>query len=284
MTHPPTAARRGRHAPLAPPACCGWVPGSLRRRDAMAGSPPISTQGGTLSAVLFDMDGTLVAGDDHHFEAYADTLLEMEPQFNGGKRITREFYNTRMSGRQNPVLLKEIMPDVSPERGVVIADTKERAYMRRTAGAIEALAGAAALLDVLAAAGVRLGVVTNAPREIMEHTLGEAALRDRFPVVIVGDECARAKPFPDPYVDGCRALDVQPREAIAFEDSPSGITSAVAAGLLTIGVGTGHPPATLLAAGAAFVIHDYYDERLATVLGLWLGEGARSAVLGAGAQ
>jgi len=66
MTHPPTAARRGRHAPLAPPACCGWVPGSLRRRDAMAGSPPISTQGGTLSAVLFDMDGTLVAGDDHH--------------------------------------------------------------------------------------------------------------------------------------------------------------------------------------------------------------------------
>jgi len=39
------------------------------------------------------------------FEAYADTLLEMEPQFNGGKRITREFYNTRMSGRQNPVLL-----------------------------------------------------------------------------------------------------------------------------------------------------------------------------------
>jgi len=104
------------------------------------------------------------------------------------------------------------MPDVTPERGVVLADTKERAYMRRTAGAVEALAGAAALLDVLAAAGVRVGVVTNAPREMMEHTLGEAALRDRFPVVIVGEECARAKPFPDPYVDGCRALDVRPRE------------------------------------------------------------------------
>jgi len=84
--------------------------------------------------------------------------------------------------------------------------------MRRTAGAVEALAGAAALLDVLAAAGVRVGVVTNAPREMMEHTLGEAALRDRFPIVIVGEECARAKPFPDPYVDGCRALDVRPRE------------------------------------------------------------------------
>lgn len=74
------------------------------------------------------------------------------------------------------------------------------------------------------------------------------------------------------------------RQAIAFEDSPSGITSAVAAGLLTVGVATGHPPATLLAAGAAFVIRDYYDERLATVLGLWLGEGARSAVLGAAAE
>jgi len=117
------------------------------------------------------------------------------------------------------------MPDVSPERGVVIADTKERAYMRRTAGAIEALAGAAALLDVLAAAGVRLGVVTNAPREIMEHTLGEAALRDRFPVIIVGDECARAKPFPDPYVDGCRALDVQPREVRCASSGGGGMIS-----------------------------------------------------------
>lgn len=61
-----------------------------------------------------------------------------------------------------------------------------------------------------------------------------------------------------------------PPQAIAFEDSPSGVKSAVAAGLLTIGVATGHAPATLTAAGAALVIADYTDAALGAAVRRWL--------------
>ncbi|KAK1869004.1 hypothetical protein I4F81_011486 [Pyropia yezoensis] len=75
----------------------------------MATAAPISLTGGTLSAVLFDMDGTLVDVDSFHYEAYADTLQAMEPGWNGGARITRDFYAARMSGRQNQVLLVRLL-------------------------------------------------------------------------------------------------------------------------------------------------------------------------------
>lgn len=241
----------------------------------MAPARPIRLTGGTLSAALFDMDGTLVAVDEHHFEAYADTLHAMEPAWNGGARITREFYAARMSGRQNQVLLADILPHVSPTRAAAIAAAKEAAYMARTSGGVPPLAGITTLLDALAAAGVRVGVVTNAPREAAAHTLGVAGLAGRFGVVVVADDVARPKPDAAPYVAGCRAVGVPPGEAIAFEDSPSGVTSAVAAGLLTIGVATGHAPAALTAAGAALVIADYTDAALADAIGGWLAAAGK---------
>ena len=42
------------------------------------------------------------------------------------------------------------------------------------------------------------------------------------PAVILGEECARAKPFPDPYLEGLKVLGIAPSEALVFEDSLSG--------------------------------------------------------------
>jgi len=59
---------------------------------------------------------------------------------------------------------------------------------------------------------------------------------DAFEVVVAGDEVARPKPFPDPYLQACAALGVDPSAAAAIEDSPTGVRAAVAAGVTTIGV------------------------------------------------
>lgn len=84
--------------------------------------------------------------------------------------------------------------------------------MARTSGGVPPLAGITTLLDALAAAGVRVGVVTNAPREAAAHTLGVAGLAGRFGVVVVADDVARPKPDAAPYVAGCRAVGVPPGE------------------------------------------------------------------------
>lgn len=42
----------------------------------------------------------------------------------------------------------------------------------------------------------------------------------------MGEECARAKPHPDPYLDGAKALGLGLDEVFAVEDSPSGVPPA----------------------------------------------------------
>ena len=41
--------------------------------------------------------------------------------------------------------------------------------------------------------------------------------------VVLGEECTRAKPFPDPYLEGMRLLGLRPEETLVVEDSPAGI-------------------------------------------------------------
>ncbi len=85
--------------------------------------------------------------------------------------------------------------------------------------------------------------------------------------LVIGAECARAKPHPEPYLEGLRRLRVPAADAIAFEDSPSGLQAAVAAGLATFGISTTQSADVLAAAGAAAVIPDFRDEALWRALG-----------------
>lgn len=84
--------------------------------------------------------------------------------------------------------------------------------MDRTRSGVPPLAGVGTLLDALAAAGVAVGVVTNAPRRAAAHTLSVAGLASRFSIVVVADDVARPKPDPAPYVAGCRAVGVEAGE------------------------------------------------------------------------
>lgn len=59
---------------------------------------------------------------------------------------------------------------------------------------------------------------------------------DAFDIVIGGDDVARPKPHPDPYLQACESLGVDPADTVAFEDSITGARSAIAAGTVTVGI------------------------------------------------
>jgi beta-phosphoglucomutase-like phosphatase (HAD superfamily) len=88
-----------------------------------------------------------------------------------------------------------------------------------------------------------------------------------FETLVIGAECSRAKPHPEPYLEGMRRLGVDAAHCVAFEDSPSGMTSAVAAGLPTFGVLTSQSCEALRAAGAVACIADFRDAALWAALG-----------------
>ena len=98
--------------------------------------------------------------------------------------------------------------------------------------------------------------------------LRSVGLADFFgDALVIGAECSRAKPHPEPYLEGLRRIGVSPGDALAFEDSPSGLASAVAAGLATFGVTTTQAPETLLRGGAVGVVCDFRDAALWRALG-----------------
>lgn len=95
--------------------------------------------------------------------------------------------------------------------------------------------GAQALLASLRSAGVKTGLVTMSMSR-MAHAVVDIIDFDAFDVVVAGDDVTRPKPHPDPYLQACAALGVDPADTVAIEDSPNGLRSAVAAGTVALGV------------------------------------------------
>lgn len=85
--------------------------------------------------------------------------------------------------------------------------------------------------------------------------------------MVIGYECARPKPHPDPYLEGLSRLGLSAEACVAFEDSINGVKSAVSAGLYTVGVGRDSLQ-KLPVARTGLCVVDYLDLGLPAVVGL----------------
>lgn len=212
-----------------------------------------------------------VNSDHIHFETYRDTLLELAPTFNSGNAITRKFYDEEMSGRQNPELVASILPEFNFEKRRNIWERKEERYEAVITRGVKPIAGLVQLLSFLSHAGIKTYVVTNAPVFACHLTMESIGIKSHFEDrVICAEECTHAKPHPAPYLRGLELAGVSADEAIAFEDSPSGTTSATAAGLLTVGMTSTQTDEVLCRAGAAFTVADYEAVELLDAIKSWI--------------
>jgi HAD superfamily hydrolase (TIGR01509 family) len=95
--------------------------------------------------------------------------------------------------------------------------------------------GARELLSALRDQGVPSALVTMSWRSLADAVVG--ALPDgTFAAVVTGDEVSHGKPHPEPYRAAARLLGVSAEDCVAIEDSPTGVRSAVAAGVPTLAV------------------------------------------------
>ena len=205
--------------------------------------------------------------DGLHFEIFR-TYLAAEG-FQGGVPIVEAFFRSEISGGSNPVIFAALFPDRSVQRHAEMAEEKEALFRKLALGALHPLPGLLAFTSHLRARGVSMVAVTNAPRENAEMMLRAIGLWEALggERLVIGAECSRAKPHPEPYLEGLRRLGVAAENAVAFEDSPTGLQAAVAAGLATFGVMTSQEATLLRRAGAAETISDFNDPKLWAVFG-----------------
>ncbi|MCL6752708.1 HAD-IA family hydrolase [Nostoc sp. CCCryo 231-06] len=212
-----------------------------------------------LAAILFDLDGTIVNTDPIHYRAWREMLL------NYSIEIDETFYKSRISGRLNPEIVKDILPQLSTAEGQKFADEKE-AFFRKLAPDLKPLSGFSELLAWTETHQLKRALVTNAPRLNAEFMLEVLGIKEAFHIVVLADDCIAGKPDPAPYQVALNKLGITAEEAIALEDSPSGIRAAVGADIRTIGIASTHDPQVLQEIGAFMAIPDFTDLQLWTLL------------------
>jgi HAD superfamily hydrolase (TIGR01509 family) len=211
-------------------------------------------------ALLFDLDGTLAETDSLHLPTWVDVL---RPH---GIEVDEAFYKENISGRSNGEIVKELLPDLTKDEGRDIADAKEASFRER-AGELEPLPGLLDFLNEAREGGLKTALVTNAPEKNVEAILLALGLGEFFDEVVLSDEVGPVKPDPAPYEAALHKLGIAPEEALAFEDSTSGISSAVGAGIPTVGIASTQDPETLERAGAFMVAKDFTDPEIRGFLG-----------------
>ncbi|RCV43711.1 hypothetical protein SETIT_9G315500v2 [Setaria italica] len=217
-----------------------------------------------LEAILFDIDGTLCDSDPIHFCAFRELLQQIG--FNGGVPITEEFYSANISGGHNDHLARSLFPDMDHEKAMQFMDDKEALFRKLAPGQLKAVDGLHDLCKWIEGRNLKRAAVTNAPRANAELMLSLLGLADFFPVLIIGSECDRAKPFPDPYLKALELIGASPDHTFIFEDSASGIRAGVAAGVPVVGLTTRNPGKALNDAGASLLIKDFQDPKLLSML------------------
>ncbi len=210
-------------------------------------------------ALLFDLDGTLAETDSLHLPTWVDVL---QPY---GIEVDEGFYKERISGRSNSKIVEDLLPNLSVEEGQRLAAAKEASFRER-AHELEPLPGLINLMQDGKSRGLSLALVTNAPEDNVEAILLALELGEFFDEVVLSDEVGSVKPDPAPYKAALDKLGLFPEEALAFEDSTSGIASSVAAGIPTVGIASTQQPETLKEAGAFMVAKDFTDLQLRKLL------------------
>ena len=210
-------------------------------------------------ALLFDLDGTLAETDSLHLPTWVEALAPY------GVEVDEEFYKEKISGRSTPEIVRDLLPDLTEEEGASIGDAKEASFRER-AVELEPLPG---LLDFVQEGkhrGLKIALVTNAPKENVGAILPALELQDFFETVVLADEVEAVKPDPAPYRAALEKTGVGAEEALAFEDSISGIASSVAAGIPTVGIASTQDPERLLEAGAFMVAKDFTEPELRALI------------------
>ncbi|MDX6255245.1 MAG: hypothetical protein QOJ11_1579 [Frankiales bacterium] len=194
--------------------------------------------GHPLAAALFDMDGLLV--DSEPLWSVAES--ELAARYGG-------VWDAEIKARCIGTALPDAVPVMLDYFGVIAPSGEELIaaqdfLLGRMVGLfateVPLQPGALELVDAVRAAGVPTALVSSSYRVLVDAVLAVVGPH-RFDVTLAGDEVSRTKPDPEPYLTAAAALGVPPSRCVVFEDAPSGIASAEAAGCLAIGI-PGHAP------------------------------------------
>lgn len=182
------------------------------------------------AAVLFDMDGTLI--DSEPYWISSETSLAADyghvwTEENAHEMIGKSLYDS------SAMLKEKFSIENLSVQGIIDRLTNE--VVEQLQEQLHFRPGALELLIELKQAGIKTALVTMSMKRMAMAVVDQIPF-EAFDVVVAGDDVRFGKPHPEPYLKAAELLSVPVEDCIAFEDSSTGLQSAVAAGTFAIGV------------------------------------------------
>ena len=182
-----------------------------------------------MSAILFDMDGTIIDSEPLWLQAEIQVMAELgchwdeQDQINclGGPMERTEKYMQDRSGNVKPYgyfgqRLNEVMK---------LKFVKD----------LELIPNALELITKSKEAGLKTGLVTASGRELMNSALTRFP-ENSFDIAISRDDVANSKPHPEPYLMAAERLKVKIDECLVLEDSMTGVRAGLDSGAQVVAI------------------------------------------------
>ena len=180
-----------------------------------------------MRALLIDMDGTLVETESRWWQA------EIKVMESHGSTWDIEDQNQAIGGPLQAVA--DYMAAKAKTDGKQIHKEIVEAMLKTfSEKPCELIPGWFEILTEAKSTGLKIALVTASNRILAEALIETSKLDHYFDAVITSDDLPRTKPHPDPYLHAAEIFQFDPLECLVFEDSNTGITSSLAAGMPTI--------------------------------------------------
>jgi beta-phosphoglucomutase len=207
-----------------------------------------------IEAFIFDLDGTLVDTEPLKNLAYARVALELSPDGLRAEEVMAAA--TELIGVPAPETAMELVRRLGLEGPArarmselgatapwqVFSRLDNIAYnqLLNEPGVLQRaqLPHAVSLLHQVRQQGFKTGLATMSYRPEVQRVLNALGWTNVFDAVVAAGDVASGKPDPEAYLRVAEKLSLRPNECVVIEDSPSGVTGALAAGMYCIAVPT----------------------------------------------
>lgn len=186
-----------------------------------------------LSAVIFDLDGTILEDEDEYGKAFNKVLkslgVDSKTDYPQEKGIGVKENWEKFIKKYN------IKTDKTVER---LTKETQDAYIKEI-GEITVRPGFDDFIDNLRGSQVQIALATSNTWEVTDKILDILGLQDSFDIITSGDEVVYNKPDPDIFTVTADKLGVERYECLVIEDAPAGVEAARRAGMKVVAISSG---------------------------------------------
>lgn len=203
-------------------------------------------------AVIFDMDGVICHTNPFHAKAFEAFFDKYKITY------TEKEFEQHMYGKHNSHIMTYFFK--RPIHGEELAQLefeKEAIFREIYKDKIETIPHYLDFLEDLKANDFKTAVATSAPRANMDLIIDTLNIRVKMNSLLGSENVILHKPHPEVYQKSAQNIGIEPSQCLVFEDSFSGITAGLNAGMKVVGVLSSHTKKQLPPCSA--YINDYSE-------------------------